>query len=393
MSFDINGIIGKVSGGLFKTHTEATTDLCLRRVEPASGPNIGGTALKLYAKDKGEDIVLVLIGGVEAEITSQTDTVVDIISPMGSVGFVDVYAATLTLNDTLENEFEYYSVPTHTDPFYIEVIKTSDNYHYIEWDYTPPDGFTIDDYKFNIYWSISPECDFEAIRDDEGDIVEIDGAIGPLVYTHQLKQYDFNIPHYYKVHAILKTDSVYNSYSEVAFVGMDYDGEHAVIKQAENILNDMFCGEPTYIIKKKATGVRCTNCWSASRQQRTLTHCDVCEGSGFVDGYYCAILVQMADDSGARKSDSQRSFEDVYDSKRSRMSNYPIVRPKDLIVTVGDYKRYVVRHVETTKLPRHATSGTLLSKQNYVVSQLLTLQELNPDDNEYNVDINSILPS
>jgi len=276
----------------------------------------------------------------------------------------------------------------------IELYKTERNGHFIEWGVVIDLPEIVDDYNFEIEYSLAPICGFEKVLDDEGDVVVIDGAVGPLSWDHTtLKQYNFNNVYYYRIHAILKTDPSQSSYSDPVLVANEADGFHLVMQEAENILYDMFYGEPTYLIKKKVSGVRCTNCWSDNKQQRTLTHCDVCNGSGFIDGYYCAILVQMADDSEDRKSDSQRNFEDVYDSKRSRMSNYPMVKPKDLIVTVGDYKRYVVMHVETTKLPRHATTGALLSKQNYVVSQLITLQELNPDDNEYNIDITSLLPS
>jgi len=272
----------------------------------------------------------------------------------------------------------------------VDVVKTDKNYHFIEWDVSISAG-VIDDYYFKISYSLAPICGFVPVLDSNGDIVEIDGAIGPLSWTHDtIKQYNFNNVYYYKVIAFLKSDPVTYLDSDVVFVGDDADGFHLVMQEAENILQDMFCGEPAYLIKKKVTGVRCTNCWSESRQQRTLTHCDVCDGSGFIDGYYCAILVQISDDSEDRKSDSQRNFEDTYDSKRARMSNYPMVKPKDIIVTTGDYKRYVVMHVETTKLPRHATTSILLSKQNYIISQLLTLQELNPDDNVYDIDITEL---
>jgi hypothetical protein len=180
--------------------------------------------------------------------------------------------------------------------------------------------------------------------------------------------------------------------SASVYVGMHYDGFHAVMREAEDTLYSMFDGEPCYVLKKKSTGVRCTNCWSDKRQQRVLTHCDVCNGSGFISGYYCAIAIQIAVDSDNRKSDSQRGFEDVYNSMRARTSNYPVIRPKDLIVTKDDWKRFVVTHVEITKLPRHATSGSLLSRQNYVLSQLITLQELNPDDNEYQLNITNLIP-
>jgi len=275
----------------------------------------------------------------------------------------------------------------------LEVYKNQANGHLIEWEFAPDPPETVDDYNFEIYYSLAPICDYEAVLDADGDVVVIDGAVGPLLWNHDtIKQYDFNKIYYYKVKAILKTDSNRYFWSEYAYLNDYPDGIHLVMHQAENLLYDMLYGEPAYLIKKKASGVRCTNCWSESRQQRTLTHCEVCNGSGFVDGYYCAIEIQMAFDSEDRKSDSQRAFEDVYDSKRARMSNYPMARPKDIIVNKDFYKRYQILHVETTKLPRHATSDTVLSKQNYVVSQLLTLQELNPDDNEYNIDIDSLLP-
>ena len=294
MAFSINGIIGKLSGGLFATSSASC--LRLRSITPDNGSVNGGTDIALKLKEFGDDVVSILVDGNAASIIDKSDTIINFTTPAGSApGVVDVYASTGLLNDTLVDAFTYNPAPDPPTP----------------------------------------------------------GAI----------------------------------WSDPVYLGRHADGRLMVIKQAENLLYRRFYGEPSYLVKKKSTGVRCTSCWSASRQQRTKTHCSVCDGSGFVDGYYCAVEIQIAFDSEDLKSDSQRSFEDVYDSKRARMSNYPMVRPKDLIINKDDYKRYVVKHVETTKLPLHSTTAVKLSKQNYVVSQLLTLQELNPDDNEYNVDI------
>jgi len=181
--------------------------------------------------------------------------------------------------------------------------------------------------------------------------------------------------------------------SSPVFMGMEFDGIHAVIEHAEQTLYDMIYGEPCSIVKKKETGVRCTKCWSESRQQRILTKCDVCRGSGFISGYYCAGDIRIAFDSSPKKSDSQKNFEDVYNAMRARASNTIIIRPKDLIINRDNNRRYVVLHVETTKLPLLATSDSVLSKRNHIISQLLTLQELNPDDNEYDMNIDSLPPA
>lgn len=181
--------------------------------------------------------------------------------------------------------------------------------------------------------------------------------------------------------------------SEPAYLGMEWDGVHAVMVESEQVLYSMFDGEPCVLVKKKDHGTRCTNCWSEARQQRTLTHCSVCNGSGFINGYYCAGSIRIAFDSDPKKSDSQKHFEDVFDAIRARASNEIIIRPKDLIVNRDDNKRYVVIYVETTKLPLKATSSTVLSERNHIVSQLLTLQELNPDDNEYTMNVDLLPPA
>lgn len=273
----------------------------------------------------------------------------------------------------------------------VEVIKTKENWFFIEWDMAitnPPES--IDDYEFEIWWSYDPVSGFLAILDNNDDPIVIDGAVGPLTYTHEYNQYDFNKDRYYKVFAREKAVPTHTFFSEIVFVGMYNDGVHEVIKHAEGTLHQMYYGEPCFIIKRKSFGARCPDCWSPTRQQRIRTHCDTCHGTGFVIGYYQPIEIQVAFDSDPKKSDSQKEWENVYDTKRGRISNYPLVRPKDLIINRDDYKRYVVTHVETTKLPNLAKSAMVLSKQNYILSQLLTLEELNPDDNEYFIDIDSI---
>jgi hypothetical protein len=273
----------------------------------------------------------------------------------------------------------------------IEVLKTKEDDYFLEWDMAvtdPPES--IDDYKFQIWWSDDPISGFTAILDEHSDVVEIPGATGPLTYTHHYRQMDFNRDRYYKVQAIHLSNAVAPFFSSTVFIGMYSDGMQEVMKHAENTLNRMYQGEPCFVIKRKSTGARCPTCWSAARQQRMRTHCDTCHGTGFVVGYYQPIDVQISFDSDPKKSDLQKEWENVYDTKRARMSNYPLVRPKDLVVNKDDYKRYVISHVDTTKLPRRAETVSILSKQNYIVSQLLVLEELNPDDNEYFLDIDNI---
>jgi len=277
----------------------------------------------------------------------------------------------------------------------VDVLKTVDDFFFVEWTFIPdvPPPIlpqSVDDYNFEIWWSRDPVSGFLAVLDANSHPIIIDGAVGPLSYTHQLKQYDFNQDSYYKVQAILKADATQNFFSATVFIGMFNDGLHETMRYAEDLLYQHYQGEPCLIIKRKSFGARCPDCWSPERQTSLVSHCDTCQGTGFVVGYYQPIPIQVSFDSDPKKSDSQKEWENVYDTKRARLSNYPLVRPKDLIVNMDDFKRYVISHVETTKLPRLSQSANNLSKQNYILSQLLVLEELNPDDNEYFIDVANI---
>lgn len=271
----------------------------------------------------------------------------------------------------------------------VEVIKTIENEFFIEWDLIsddPPitDDY-IDNYFFNIYWSKHPENEFETINDVDGYPIEIDGYTGPLSYTHRIKQYEFNVDHYYKVFAVNKIDPNYSFFSNVVFIGMHYNGIHDTMRHAEYILYNMYHGEPCKLYKRKNSGTRCTKCWSEERQQRILSFCDVCNSTGFVSGFFSPIVVQISFGASHKISVPQQNWENVFLLNEARMSNYPIVRPKDLIVNNDNNKRFVISKVDVTKLPKLSESSAILSKQNYIISQILTIDEIVSSDNEYDV--------
>jgi len=283
----------------------------------------------------------------------------------------------------------------------IEVLKTCDNFHYIVWEVQSDDASINQDptfppdphddpnqYYYVVYWSNDSDSGFHSIKDDDGNDVHIDGADGPLEFSikHYRKHYNFNNKYYYVVVGYHKTEPQVAFKSKAVYFGMFADGMQIEMKYVEDTLYEMYYGEPALIIKRKPFGEPCPNCWSKERQQRTKSNCPVCQNTGKVYGYYQPIQVQMSFDSDPVKSDVQKNYEVVTDVKRGRISNYPLVRPRDLIINLDDNKRYVINHIETTKLPHRAVMDrdeVKLSKQNYVVSQLLTLQEIPADDQEY----------
>lgn len=275
----------------------------------------------------------------------------------------------------------------------IEVIKTKDNFHYIEWEVKPDIllNESISNYIFHIYYSRDPNSGFAIIYENELPI-GIDGATGPLAYIHRIKQYDFNQEHYYKIEAVDKSDQSKVILSNASYIGNNSDGAHETMKYAEETLYSFYSGEPTLIVKKKVLGERCPKCWSSFRGQRIISDCDVCFGSGFKDGYYCPIQIQMAYDANPKKSDLQETSEDVTNFLQCRLSNYPLIRPKDLIINMNSYTRYMVVRVDKTKLPNLSKSKQKLSEENYTLSQIVTVKELNPADPQYNVPLPENVP-
>ena len=175
----------------------------------------------------------------------------------------------------------------------VDVVKTVENTFYVEWDMranNPPE--TVGDWRFRILWSRDINDGFTYILDSNNVPIEIDGTVGPLSYTHNLIQYDFNIDQYYQVQALLKTNPATNFYSTKVFVGIAGQGVHETIRYAESLLYKNWTGEPCVVMKRKTLGTPCTRCWSPERQQRLYSHCDVCNGSGIVDGYYAGRKIQ-----------------------------------------------------------------------------------------------------
>jgi len=271
---------------------------------------------------------------------------------------------------------------------YTEVIKTLSNTFYIQWDVIRANIMDTDvtgDYNFVVYRSFDPITGFEEIIDDNGIPAVIDGGAGPFVYEHKYEQLDFNIDIFYKVVGVSKSDPTTFFTSEIVFVNDGLDGVQRVIKHGEEVLHNFYTGEKCHVLKRKVSGEVCPRCWSKERQQRVYSQCDECNGTGYIVGYYNPIVVQISIGATYKQSDNKPTMSDGRTQQEGRMSNYPIVKNGDLIVAVDTDRRFVVVRASTTKIPMLSTSKVSLSKQNYVLSQILSLQEMDPTDNEYRV--------
>lgn len=262
----------------------------------------------------------------------------------------------------------------------VDVKKTTADEYSISWNArrSSPSDTPVSDCEFLIYYSQDPESGFNVIA-------TIDGAVGPLFYVHHLKQMQKNVDHYYKIRARHKTN-ISDYVDTKAYSDMyEYDGVIDTIIYAEEILNDYHIGEPVYLLKRKIDEGRCPECWNQYQYTRMKTHCNTCRGTGFVEGFYRPIEVQVAFEANPRVSIPGQSGELQVTNMRARMSNFPIVSPRDLIVKKDDNARMTIVKVDNTKLPNLSLGRNCKSGNAYIVSQLLDLAELTNDDPKYGV--------
>ena len=128
---------------------------------------------------------------------------------------------------------------------------------------------------------------------------------------------------------------------------------------------------------------RCPECWNPIQFLRMKTHCATCRGTGFLEGFYRGIPIQIAFDPNPKAAQSNLSGEIAVSDVRARMSNFPLVSPRDLIVQTDNNLRFTISKIDITKLPVLSTGRRCKSGSSHIVSQLLNLEELSPDDPKY----------
>jgi hypothetical protein len=267
--------------------------------------------------------------------------------------------------------------------FGILLDKTTHDTFSIQWNarrasFTPTDS--VGNYNFTVLFSEDPVSDFSVVNN-----TIIDGATGPFLITPTLKDYNRNRDRYFKVRATNKVNPATIIDSNSISINDEYDGVISTIQYAESLLNDLYIGESVYVSKRKVDGDRCPECWNPYQFRRTKTNCNTCRGTGFSDGFYKPINATIAIDTNPRVAEQSQTGEIQVTTIKGRMSGFPLVAPRDLIVVKSTNDRFTVMNVDYTKLPNLACSRGQYSGDGHIISQILNLSQLNPDDPKFGV--------
>jgi hypothetical protein len=242
----------------------------------------------------------------------------------------------------------------------------------------------VDDYNFYLLWSFSPTDGFHFVTDSSGTTVVIDGAVGPLHHIHYVKHTPHNREQYYKIRAQKKTDPA--AYRDFPVLSMNdkTDGVIETIAYAEYMLNQYYIGDPVYVLKRKTDGGRCPECWNVYQFRRMKTHCSLCHGTGFYDGFYAAFEMNVSFDANPKIAEMNLTGEIMTTTVNARMGSFPLMSPRDMIVNKLTNARFSVTKIDQTKLPNMALGRGQPSDASHIISQVLYLAELPPDDDKYN---------
>lgn len=267
----------------------------------------------------------------------------------------------------------------------VAIKSTATDGYQIYWNAkrTLPSQETVGDFIFKILWSESPSSGFVPIKYEGGGEVVIDGAIGPLYVLHQRPQHSHNVEYYYRIHAIKKINPAFTQTTPTFFANDASDGVIDSVIWSERMLYDLYIGEPVRLLKRRTDQERCPECWNAIAFRRTKTHCNSCLSTGFIDGYYAPIPIQVAFDANPKITEVGQTGEINITHVKARMSSYPLVSNRDMVVGVDDNDRYQIVKVDKTKLPNMSLDQNRLSGSAHTVSQILTLSEIPPTDDRY----------
>ena len=142
-------------------------------------------------------------------------------------------------------------------------------------------------------------------------------------------------------------------------------------------------GNPILVYQRKFdSGDRCANCWDPKLRQVTLSNCEVCFNTGFSGGYHSPVLT-LAVIVPELKIDVPGDVMRQQATTEATMSNYPLMRPRDLIYEVNTGKRFRVVVVRPAE------------KHRMLINQSVQIELLNPSDIEHRLpvpDLSTLTP-
>jgi hypothetical protein len=228
------------------------------------------------------------------------------------------------------------------------------------------------DYSFYVYRSESPMGPWDLMAGPFEDRYRfVDNRVNLLHRWRQL---------YYKINSVEKADTT-NVVESAAFTFHAEPDLIAIeIQRLERLVWEEFAGRRCFIFPARTFGQRCGNCYDGPDKgkgftsQRRRSHCLTCFDTGFARGYFDPIEIFIQIDPSPKSVQAIPITERQQVDTTARLPNFPLLKPRDIIVETEN-RRWRVVKVSTTERLRS------------VVHQELVLHEIIKGDIEFQLPI------
>ncbi len=151
-----------------------------------------------------------------------------------------------------------------------------------------------------------------------------------------------------------------------------------IIRRKDLALLPRYGGSTFFLLKRKKTGTRCTNCWDSIIQRRTKTNCATCYDTNWVGGYFPPITFYGSLGGAPRRTLIHLFGEWETQDSFMKTTSYPIISPQDVVVDIQNRRWRVLDMQPIEKNQYTITQQVRLTRvsnldvvQQYLVSGVL----------------------
>jgi hypothetical protein len=227
---------------------------------------------------------------------------------------------------------------------------------------SPEDIFS---FKFEVYRSESEEGDYNLIshRLLQDEYEYQDNQVHLLAKNKDL---------FYKIKVINTLDNTYEYFGPVQYAP-EQDLIAIEISKRNQLVIDQFTGRQVLIYRIRTFGTRCS-CYDKMLGKIIKSNCEQCFGTSWVKGYFKPIVTKMNITVPSRELIETLSGDQDPISAEGFLSNYPLLKPRDVIIE-NENKRYRVHRI------------VLNQKLRAITSQRVLLTQLTSSDIEYKLSV------
>lgn len=233
---------------------------------------------------------------------------------------------------------------------------------------------TLDPHDFNLY-----------ILRSESPMGPWDTVAGPFEDKYRYVDNRVNLLHrwrqiYYMIRSVKKDDTTDIAESDAVTQQAEPDLIAQEIQRLERLVWEEYAGRRCFIFPVRTFGQRCPNCYDGPDKgkgftsQKRRSNCLTCYDTTFARGFMDPIEIFMQIDPSPKALQMQPIAERHQSDTSARLPNFPLVKPRDIIVEAENRRWRVVRVTQTERL-RH------------VVHQELMLHEIAQGDIEFKLPV------